>query len=200
MSILNYRAYLIFVPLFLLSITSTQAEERLLTPKEEGITLKEPNDPCIDSWLFYIKFGGGTMPEGAPSVSLGIGGRYRFGHHGLDVSLNGQAFYAIIAFDGSLITKAQYLYYPYPNSRSAMYFGAGGGYGCGLREWFVHAGGGLGISHFLTADCMIGWEFRRDKRIKPFLQLELSQPAVYFKGKNYRPWSPAVVFSAGLGW
>ncbi|NGX55001.1 MAG: hypothetical protein KR126chlam2_00622 [Chlamydiae bacterium] len=85
-----------------------------------------------------------------------------------------------------------------------MYFGGGGGYGWMHHEGFAPVmGGTVGSTHstqFLTVDGVVGWEFRRDKRIKPILQLELSQPVKYLKGKNHSQWTPGAVISVGLGW
>ncbi len=159
-------------------------------------------DYCVNSSLFYVKMGAGSLPGGAPSVSLGIGGRYRKGHHGVDFSINGQTFYAIFVFDGLLTAKAQYLFYPSPSSRHAIFFGGGSGYGCSRHEGFVPVMGGVGSSHstkFLTVDGVTGCEFRKDKRIKPLLQLELSQPVIYLKGKDHSQWTPSVVLSIGIG-
>ena len=93
-----------------------------------------------------------------------------------------------------------------------MYFGVGGGYGfeyCKKKYGGIIPGLGCSLgpsysrtwtTHFLTVDGMIGYEFRRDKRFKPFLELGLSQPVVYLNDKNHKNWNPAITLSLGLGW
>jgi hypothetical protein len=153
---------------------------------------------------YYVKLGGGSMPGGKPSMLLSVGGRYKMENHALDVSLNGQTFYAIFVLDHLITTKVQYLYYPFSNSGHAMYFGGGGGFGISRHTAAIPStlggGGSSSSTRFLTVDSVIGWQFWLDQKIKPFLQLEISQPVVYFKGNHHGRWTPAVAICTGLGW
>lgn len=148
------------------------------------------------SSFHYIKMGCGLL---APT--LGIGERYRQGNHGLDLSLNTQVMFAIVGVDASVTANARYLFYPYPNSTNAMYFGGGGGFGMSYCETAFNSMGIRGfsnVSQFPTIDGVVGWEFRRDKRIKSFIQIEVCHRVMI---EDLRSWNPSsLIFSVGLGW
>lgn len=141
------------------------------------------------------------MTEKVPALALGIGNRHLWGNHGLDLSLSGQSFYAVLVFDASLNAKAQYLYYLHPSSNHSLYFGGGGGYGLSWNDAVTPGPFGGSSSHrqFLTLDGVIGYEFQRTNDIKPFVQLELSQPVAYFKGKDLGNHTPSATLSIGIG-
>ena len=154
--------------------------------------------------FFYGTMGGGVLSDGHPALSLGLGGRYRKEHHGVDLSMNAQLSALFYIYDGSCSTKARYLFYPEPQKKNAVYFGLGGGYG---RQWgiFPSGFGGSGITFsmadwsYLSGEFVMGCEFRRDRAIKPILQFGVSQPAVFLRGSGPRNWTPSFTISFGLG-
>jgi len=193
---------LLFATLFEMNVQAANFDfSKNLNPKSSLPNFLEINE-SVSPILFYSKIGGGLMPGGAPCVSLGIGGRYRHGHHGIDFSVNGHGFTLIFMNAYSISTKAQYLYYPKPHSNYALYLGGGVGYTSMYDDAFVPINGGVGTSHttqFLTLDGVVGCEFRRDKKIKPILQLELSMPTIYLNDRLQSSRVPSVVLFMGVG-
>lgn len=161
------------------------------------------NSSPVSPTLLYLKTGGGTLANGYPQIAAGLGGRCRKDYHGLDISINVQGFLELYRSESLVAPKVQYLFYPFPHHRHALYFGGGVGYGCaydhdvprhqGKREY-------SSIYHFLTVDGVIGCEFRRDEKFNPILQLEISNCVVGPKSRNYHPWDSTLILSLGIGW
>jgi hypothetical protein len=77
--------------------------------------------PVIKASYGYYCVGIGPLPFPAPLV--GVGGRYQYGHHGFDGSLQASS----LLFYNFVKVNANYLYYFKPNLDSQWYIGAGVG-------------------------------------------------------------------------
>jgi hypothetical protein len=77
--------------------------------------------PVVEASYGYYCVGIGPLPFPAPLV--GVGGRYQYGHHGFDGSLQASS----LLFFNVVKVNANYLYYFKPNLDSQWYIGAGVG-------------------------------------------------------------------------
>ncbi len=167
-------------------------------------------EDCVrsaDPFLFYLKTGiGSDLKSDKGHLMLGLGGRYRKGHHGVDLSLSCYQWLrdrGLLHFERpseSVAVTGTYLYLPQPNAENVPYIGIGGGY----VESFVHEYKYYGRTvtehkKYLTADFIAGVEFRRLKTIKFLAQIEVKVPAISIQNLgNDR--TPSICFSLGVGY
>lgn len=148
----------------------------------------------------YVKMGGGVLPGGKGCGALGVGARWHQGKHGLDLSGNFQLYSVVLLFNDVLLSAgAQYLYYPWCEG---FYVGGGAGIGYVETSGFVPLGGYgsyVSSSGLVLAQATAGYEFRRGKRVRPFVEVGVSQPVSYFSNYSEKTYSPGAVLTFGLG-
>lgn len=151
------------------------------------------------SSLYYMKFGAQLVPGERTIVlpTLGLGARYQWDRHGCDFSVNGSS----LIFFNYFSFKALYLYYPMPERKNQLYFGVGPSIG-------YYAGGipgpgdcrGCGEYGCVNLEGLVGYEFRHSRHFKTFVQLELTQPAIYTHStRKHGHYAPGVAITGGLG-
>lgn len=152
---------------------------------------------------------------------LGIGYRTSFGHHAVDVSVEGNtrqirniAQEKVTNYSYTL-PKVNYLFVLSPKSNNSLYAGAGLAVG-GLKQTTVVAAideiinEDLSVTpavaafeknqefHGLIPNVAVGYEFNRNGAVKTFVQLDVSQPALAVMREGDFL-APKVAISAGIG-
>ncbi len=174
----------------------------------------------------YIKMGvnetAEQLPKNDQNLMPGFGAGYRvaYGHHGVDISTEGN-YRAIrdaaedrVANYSYALPKVNYLYYITPNQNTSFYAAAGLALG-GVKQTTVMAATEETIvdeivtpavaAHNMTQEfhgfipnAAFGCEFNRKGDVKTFVQLDVSQPALKIVQEgNF--FGPKVAVSAGLG-
>lgn len=152
------------------------------------------------SSLYYLKLGVIYPPNGASSVlpSFGVGARFQRGSRGFDISAN----LSSLLFMNYASLKGIYLFYPHPEKKHQLYYGIGPGIGYHVNVFPM--GGPFRTANAehgnLTAEGVLGYEFRHTPSFKTFIQLEFSQPIAVFHqhGCRYR-YQPGVTLCGGIG-
>ena len=124
--------------------------------------------------------------EGILLPTVGLGARFQQGHFGCDLSASLGSVIVINELKG----KALCLWYPYPESKHRFYCGVGPGVSYALDLFNTRS--------FITAEGLIGFEFKHARFFKTFLQLELSQPVHRLSAGRHFPASAALSFGLGF--
>lgn len=136
---------------------------------------------CVCSFgnasLYYVKSGAHYSAEGYFLPSLGVGARFQKNRYGFDLSCSA----ASMVFVNEASVKGLFLFYPRPQKKRAFYCGIGPG--LGYQQYSVPVRwGGTNENAFASIEGALGYEFRRDRRLKTFVQLEAGHP---FIGKGW---------------
>ncbi|MFN0065582.1 MAG: hypothetical protein ACKVOH_05030, partial [Chlamydiales bacterium] len=122
----------------------------------------------------YVEMGGGTMPfhPSRSSTYVSVGKKFERGRNGLDFSI---AHQMTSIFDNYLSVRGLY------TRRIAKNFYIGFGPGLGnYMDPIPKTGGTWGNIQASTLEGVAGYHFAPQSRIKPALQLHLTQPAHVF--------------------
>jgi hypothetical protein len=154
---------------------------------------------------------------------LGLGYRTSSGHHGLDVSVEGNVreirnlAQERVTNYAYTLPKVNYLFVLSPKSANSLYAGAGLAIG-GIKQTTIVDGQEAVINaedqkevtpaiaaseknqefHGLIPTAVVGYEFNRTGALKTFVQLDVSQPALAVR-KDGDFFTPKVALSAGIG-
>lgn len=149
------------------------------------------------STLYYLKLGAINPPGGPVLPELGLGIRHQKGNYGFDINAN----LGSLLFINYATVKGLFLYYPRPEHRHQLYFGAGPGFGYYL-SYYPMGGSYKGASEkegILTLEGVMGYEFRHTPHFKTFVQLEFTQPLCGFGPVKRRSFQPGAAITGGIG-
>lgn len=175
----------------------------------------------------YMKVGvnESNLPKNDENMMPGLGLGYRTsnGHHGLDVSVEGNVreirnlAQERVTNYAYTLPKVNYLFVLNPKSANSLYAGAGLALG-GIKQTTIVDGQEAVINpedqtvvtpavlaseknqefHGLIPTAVVGYEFNRSGTVKTFVQLDVSQPALAVR-KDGDFFTPKVALSAGIG-
>jgi len=139
---------------------------------------------------YYAKIGAVIPPGDVIALpNVGLGARFIKEKYSLDLSVS---LGSLIFFNYASV-KGVFLYH-----KKSLYMGVGPG--LGYYESSVPMGGPFGAattsSKMLNIEGVVGYQFRKGHRVKPFVQLELSQPTLCFGSASTH--RPGLALSSGL--
>lgn len=123
---------------------------------------------------------------GKVGTEVGLGYRHHQNAHGFDIS----ADLIFLALDNWFSVKGLYLHYPFHDLKRYFYVGAGAG--------AVYEFGDNGYRVYPALEGVIGYEFRSEKKVKTFLQLEAGVPFSPLSQYAVLPVIPALTFGVGF--
>ncbi len=192
----------------------------------QDTTLRLTNEEQKNSTI-YMKVGvnESNLPKNDENMmpGLGLGYRTATGHHGVDVTVEGNAreihnlAHERVTNFAYTLPKVNYLFVLSPKSNSSLYAGAGLALGgiqqttvVDAKEAVINEEDKTEISpavaafekyqefHGLIPTAVVGYEFNRNGAVKTFVQVDVSQPAIAVR-KEGDFFTPKVALSAGIG-
>lgn len=162
---------------FLLFFGKVFSSETLSDQEQQDQIKNENSSSMIKDSNKYISVGIGF--PGLPSLECGY--RLQCDHEGMNTSIQVGTFFIFYQY---LKAELSYLYFPHPEQKSQLYYGAGLGAAVG-SNMFACFGSGQHVYFEIFPEFILGRQYKTQSGKKRFVQGQLYFPNLWL-GKNMR--------------